>query len=177
MPILPSHLGLPLLDSYEDKVFLQVALEDQPFLLQSHVVCGQALQINVTEYLILLQFVAKEFPRIESKLKTQWTDMQEGTNPINITGHLVYYNHGSSYFKASLSSRLVFRAWIQSSLNENVVFSYLEKKLDGTDDTERMRLPMESLLTLAKDASGIKVMADIVAHYKSRVRKKPRPVV
>ena len=42
-PILPSHLGLPQLDSYEDKVFLQVAAEDQPFLLQSAMANGKAM--------------------------------------------------------------------------------------------------------------------------------------
>ena len=177
LPILPAHLGLPLLDNYEDKVFVQVSAEDQPFLVYSHVPHGQTMQINVTEYLILLQFVAQEFPRLESKLKSQLMDMQEGTNPINITGHLIFYNHGSSYFKTNISSRLVFKAWIQSSLNQDKIYSYLEKKSEHTDKMEQLRLPMDSLLTLANDTTGIKVMTEILAHYKSRVKKKPRPVV
>ena len=176
-PIIPSHLGLPHLDNYEDKVFLQVASEDQPFLLQTHAAHGQSMQINVTEYLILLQFVAQEFPRLESKLKSQLMDMHEGTNPINITGHLIFYNHGSSYFKTNISSRLVFKAWIQSSLNQDKIYSYLEKKSEHTDKMEQLCLPMDSLLTLANDTTGIKVMTEILAHYKSRVKKKPRPVV
>ena len=34
-PDLPAHLGLPPQSNYEDKAFLQVAPEHQPFLLQS----------------------------------------------------------------------------------------------------------------------------------------------
>ena len=176
-PILPSHLGLPQLDSYEDKVFLQMAAEDQLFLLQSVVAQGKALQINVMEYLILLQFVAKEWPRLESKLDSQLTAMHEGTDPINITGHLVFYNHGSSFFKTNISSRLLFKAWIDSSHDKKIVFACLEKKSDLFDGMEQMSLPMSSLLTMAQDTAGVKTMIDILAYYKSRMRKRPRSVV
>lgn len=176
-PILPSHLGLPQLDSYEDKVFLQVAAEDQPFLHQSSVAPGKALQINITEYLILLQFVAKEWSRLESKLEYQLTAMHEGTDPINITGHLVFYNHGSSFFKTNLSSRLLFKAWIDSSHEKKVVNACLEKKSDFSDGTEQMSLPMNSLLTMAQDTMGVKILIDILAYYKSRMKKRPRSVV
>ena len=129
-PILPSHLGLPNLETYEDKVFLQAATQDQPFLLQTHAANGQSLQINITEYLILLQFVAKEWPRLESKLDCQLTSMKEGTDPINITGHLVFYNHGSSFFRTNLSSRLIFKAWIDSHQDQKMIHACLEKKSD-----------------------------------------------
>ena len=177
LPILPSHLGLPPLDSYEDRVFLQAAAQDQPFLLQTQAADGHTLQINITEYLILLQFVAKEWPRLESKLDCQLTAMQEGTDPINITGHLVFYNHGSSFFRTNVSSRLIFKAWIDSSQEKNTIQACLEKKLDYSDGVEQMPLPMNSLLAMAQDALGIKVMTDILAYYKSRMKKRPRPVV
>ena len=177
LPILPSHLGLPLLDSYEDKVFLQVAAEDQPFLLQTHAADGQTLQINITEYLILLQFVAKEWPRLESKLESQLTAMKEGTDPVNITGHLVFYNHGSSFFKTQLSSRLLFKAWIESNEEKKIIHAYLEKKSDISDRTEQMPLPMNSLLAMAQDVLGVKVLTEIMAYYKSRMKRRPRPVV
>ena len=177
LPILPSHLGLPLLDSYEDKVFLQVAAEDQPFLLQTHAADGQTLQINITEYLILLQFVAKEWPRLESKLESQLTAMKEGTDPVNITGHLVFYNHGSSFFKTHLSSRLLFKAWIESNEEKKIIHAYLEKKSDFSDRTEQMPLPMNSLLAMAQDVFGVKVLTEIMAYYKSRMKRRPRPVV
>ena len=176
-PILPSHLGLPHLETYEDKVFLQAATQDQPFLLQTHAANGQSLQINITEYLILLQFVAKEWPRLESKLDCQLTSMKEGTDPINITGHLVFYNHGSSFFRTNLSSRLIFKAWIDSHQDQKMIHACLEKKLDFSDVVEQMPLPMNSLLTMAQDALGMKILSEMMAYYKSRMRKRPRPVV
>ena len=176
-PILPSHLGLPHLETYEDKVFLQAATQDQPFLLQTHAANGQSLQINITEYLILLQFVAKEWPRLESKLDCQLTAMQEGTDPINITGHLVFYNHGSSFFRTNLSSRLIFKAWIDSHQDQKMIHACLEKKSDFSDNVEQMPLPMNSLLTMAQDALGMKILSEMMAYYKSRMRKRPRPVV
>ena len=138
---------------------------------------GKALQINITEYLILLQFVAKEWSRLESKLEYQLTAMHEGTDPINITGHLVFYNHGSSFFKTNLSSRLLFKAWIDSSHEKKVVNACLEKKSDFSDGTEQMSLPMNSLLTMAQDTMGVKILIDILAYYKSRMKKRPRSVV
>lgn len=177
-PILPSHLGLPALDNYEDKVFLQVASEDQPFLLQVHAASGQSLQINVTEYLILLQFIQKEWPRLESKLRFQLTAMREGTDPVYITWHLVFYNNGSSYFKTSLSSRLVFKAWIDSGDPKGAIQACLEKKLDnGREGAEIIPLPMESLVRLAKDAVGFKALTDLLAYYKSRWKKSTPSVV
>ena len=176
-PILPSHLGLPHLETYEDKVFLQAATQDQPFLLQTHAANGQSLQINITEYLILLQFVAKEWPRLESKLDCQLTSMKEGTDPINITGHLVFYNHGSSFFRTNLSSRLIFKAWIDSHQDQKMIHACLEKKSDFSDNVEQMPLPMNSLLTMAQDALGMKILSEMMAYYKSRMRKRPRPVV
>jgi hypothetical protein len=177
-PIVPCHLGLPPLDNYEDKVFLQVASESQPFLLHTQVAHGQSMQINVTEYLILLQFIQKEWSRLESKLQYQLTTMRQGTDPIHITARLVFYNNGSSIFKTNLSSRLVFKAWIESGDPKGTIHAGLEKKMDGADaGTEWMPLPMESLVTLAKDAVGFKALTKMLAYYKSHLKKSIRSVV
>ena len=76
-----------------------------------------------------------------------------------------------------MSSRLIFKAWIDSSQDKNTIQACLEKKLDYSDGVEQMPLPMNSLLAMAQDALGIKVMTDILAYYKSRMKKRPRPVV
>ena len=127
-PILPSHLGLPPMSSYEDRVFLQVASENKPFIRQCEALSSQAMQINVTEYLILLQFVANEWSRLQSKLNSQLATMREGTDPVYITSHLLFYNHGSSHYRVSLSSRLVLKAWIDSRDTKPLVRVCLEKK-------------------------------------------------
>ena len=180
-PDLPSHLGLPLLSNYEDKVFLQMAKKDQPFLLYSQVPRGQSLQITVTEYLILLQFVAHEWPRLKSKLKSQLVTMREGTDPVYISGHLVFYNHGSCHYRVSLSSRLVFRAKMESREEDNVPKTWLERKQDANTNSachdQEMSLPMESLGLLANDSVGIKALTDYMANYKSRSRKRTKAVV
>jgi len=170
-PLLPGHLGLPKLDNYENKVFLQVASEDQPFVLQSEVALGQRMQMNVTEYLILLQFIDREWARVSAQLQHQLKTMREGTEPISISNRLVFYNHGWSHFKTSLSSRLMLKAWIESKQPQGIIHCYLEKQMDGSDQVEIMILPMESLLTMAKDTVGFKTMTDILACYKSKTKK------
>jgi hypothetical protein len=161
------------MDNYEDKVFMQVAGENQPFIQQSQHTSPHhwMLQINITEYLILLQFVNKEWDRLHSKLNYQLKMMREGSEPIYISNRLVFYNHGSCCFKTSLSSRLVLRAWIDSTDINGAVHCCLEKKVDFGDDPETMMLPMANLVTLAQDALGMRAMMDILAYYKSRVKK------
>lgn len=170
-PFLPSHLGLPKMNNYQDTVFLQVADEDQPFILQSQVAPGQWMQINITEYLILLQFVQKEWPRLSGKLNCQLKAMREGNEPVFISGRLTFYNHGSSYFKTNLSSRLVFKAWIESGDVKGTIHCCLEKKVDYCEAVELMILPIESVLMLAQDAIGMKAMTDILAYYKSHAKE------
>jgi len=170
-PFIPAHLGLPEMKHYEDMAFLQVAVADQPFVLQSQVAPGQWMQITITEYLILLQFIAKEWARIAAKLNYQLKTMREGAEPIHISGRLVFYNHGSSYFKTNLSSRLLLKAWIESGDVTGTIHCCLEKKVDYCDAVELMTLPMESLTTMAQDASGMKAMTEILAYYKSRGKK------
>lgn len=170
-PVLPIHLGLPKMDTYDGKVFIQISTQDQPFISQSEVVSGQGMQINSTEYLILLQFICKEWPRLSSKLNYQFKTMRQGTEPVSISRHLVFYNHGSSFFQTNVSSRLVFKAWIQSDDSKCNIKCILEKKADHSDAIECIMLPMESLTALAQDDAGVKTMIAILASYKSRTQK------
>jgi hypothetical protein len=149
---------------------MQVAGENQPFIQQSQQASPHhwMLQINITEYLILLQFVNKEWDRLHSKLNYQLKMMREGSEPVYISNRLVFYNHGSCCFKTNLSSRLVLRAWIDSVDINDTVRCCLEKKADCGDDLETMVLPMASLITLAQDALGMRALMDFLAYYKSR---------
>jgi len=169
--VFPVHLGLPKLDSYQDKVFLQVSPEDQPFVLQSQVASGLGMLINTTEYLILLQFIQKEWTRLSSKLNQQLKTMKEGSQPIFITGRLSFYNQGLAVFKTNVSSRLVFKAWIESSDPKGAIHCCLEKKVELMDAVEFLMLPMESLATLAHDTTGLQAMISNWAYYKSLAKK------
>ena len=186
-PDLPAHLGLPPLSNYEDKAFLQVAPEHQPFLLQSQAPRCNAMQVTATEYLILLQFAINEWPRLKAKLTSQLETMCEGTDPIYMTGHLVYYNHGSSHYRVSISSRLVFKACIESRDKDQIIKTWLERRSLSDPATtmhsnvdplyQEMALPMKSLLTLTQDSAGFKALVDLVAAYKNRSRKRSKTVV
>lgn len=182
-PDRPAHLGLPVLSNYEDKAFLQVAPENHPFVLQSQVPKSHGMLVTVTEYLILLQFVGHEWPRLKSKLNSQLVTMREGTDPVYITGYLMFYNHGSSHFRVSLSSRLVFKACVDSRDPHHKIKTWLERRsLSETPrDTEpsfqEMPLPMNALTTLTTDTNGIKSLVDQMAAYKSRSRKRSKAVI
>jgi len=169
-PILPDHLGLPPMNNYEDTVFLQTSAEDQPFILQTDVASGQWMQINITEYLILLQYIEKEWIRLSLKLDHQLKAMREGTEPLYISGRLAFYNHGSSNFRTNLSSRLVFKAWIDSGDPRSIIHCCLEKKMENGQASEVMMLPMESLVKIAQDTNGMKAIVDIWTYYKSRIK-------
>jgi len=172
-PLIPTHLGLPELDNYEDKVFLQVAGENQGFILQSQQAPHHwMMEINTTDYIVLLQFINREWNLLTSKLNYQLKMMREGTEPIRISNQLAFYNHGSSYFKTNISSHLVLKAWIESGDGKGIIHCCLEKMTNhGGGPEEFMILPMESLTTLAQDALGMKAMTDILVYYKSRVKK------
>jgi hypothetical protein len=181
-PDRPAHLGLPVLPNYENKAFLQVAPENHSFVLQSQTQRNYGMQVTVTEYLILLQFVGHEWPRLKSKLDSQLITMREGTDPIYITGYLMFYNHGSSHFQVSLSSRLVFKASVESRDPEHKIKAWLERRSlsDGNSPDngfQEMVLPMNALTTLGHDTQGIKSLVDHMANYKSRSRKRSKTVI
>lgn len=180
---LPPNLGLPSSSSYEEKAFLQVAWETQPFVLQSQAPRSQSMQITVTEYLILLQFAANEWSRLKSKMRSQRTAMREGTDPIHITNYLMFYQHGSSHYQVSLSSRLIFKARMDSRDEKETVRTWLERHGDGggrgssSQQHQDMTLPMDAVVQLAKDVAGVKTLVDSLAEYKSKSRKRNRTVV
>lgn len=183
-PTLPSHLGLPPLSNYEDKAFIQVAVENSPFIYWHQTPPTHAMQLTVTEYLILLQFVGNEWPRLHSKLQSQLITMREGTDPVFMSGHLMFYNHGASHFKVSISFRLTFRACVESRDPENKIKTWLERRSlpDASGNisdssVHEMALPMNALTTLAQDTTGVKSLIDQMAQYKSRSRRRSKSVV
>jgi hypothetical protein len=180
-PHLPNHLGMPVLSNYEDKAFLQVGVENSAFHLQSQAPKTHAMQVTVTEYLILLQFVGNEWPRLQSKLNTQLTTMREGTDPVFISGHLMFYNHGASHYRVSLSSRLTFRACVESRDPEQKIKTWLERRSlnEASSDTliHDMALPMNALTILSKDVTGIQTLVDQMALYKNKSRKRSKSVL
>lgn len=179
-PHLPAHLGIPSLGNYEDKAFLQVSPESSSFILQSHSPLSHSMQVTVTEYLILLQFASQDWPRLKSKLNSQLVTMREGTDPIFMSGHLMFYNHGSSHFKVSISSRLLFRACIESRDPNQRIKTWLEKRplSDASpEENQEMALPMNALTMLSQDTQGIKTLVDQMTAYKNRSRKRSKPVL
>jgi len=181
-PHLPAHLGMPVLSSYEDKAFLQVSMANTPFHLQSQAPRTHAMQVTVTEYLILLQFVGNDWPRLQSKLNSQLTTMREGTDPIYISGHLMFYNHGASHYRVSLSSRLTFRACVESRVPEQKIKTWLERRSlnDGSgssSEIQDMELPMNALTILSQDVNGVQALVDQMSAYKSRARKRSKSVL
>ena len=65
----------------------------------------------------------------------------------------------------------MFKAWIESGDAKGTIHCCLEKKVDNFDAVEILMLPMESLVTLAQDAIGMKAMTDILGYYKSRAKE------
>lgn len=177
-PDIPPHLGLPTLNTYEEKAFLQVSLPNCMFVQQTHANRAYSMQITVTEYLILLHFIEEEWPRLSSKLSSQLTTMREGTDPIFMTGYLTFYKHGSSHFRVSLSSRLSFVACIESRQSENTIKAWLERRpLSDQNDYQELVLPMPSLALLIQDSPGMKALVEQMTAYKSRSRKRSKSVV
>ena len=179
-PEIPAHLGLPALNSYEDLAFLQVAPRNQHFLPVSTASRSLTLQASVVEYLTLMNFVAGEWPRLLSKFKNQLKTMREGKEPMPITGNLTFYSHGHCFYRISLSSRLIFKAKVDSRMSkeDDSVRCWLELKKGGSNSNspQEFVLAMESVLLLAKDTNAIKALADIVDNYKRKSRKRSLPV-
>jgi len=177
-PDIPSHLGLPMSSNYEEKAFLQVSLPNATFVQQTQAHRANSMQITVTEYLILLNFIESDWPRLSSKLESQLITMREGTDPVYMTGYLTFYNHGSSHYRVSLSSRLAFAACIESRNSKNAIKAWLERRpLLDQNDYQEMVLPMPSLALLTQDTAGMKALVEQMTAYKSRSRKRSKSVV
>ena len=186
---IPSHLGLPsppTSSPHEETAFLMAAPRNQPFVLYSQAPKALVMQISVTEYLTLMTFFAKEWPRVRSKLLLQASTMQEGTDPVPLTTHLVFYSHGMSCYSISLSNRLVFKAKIDSRKlreKDECLRAWLEQPRTGSSSNngghggpQEWICPLAALSSLAQDESSLKALTDVVTTYKNRGRKRSKPV-
>ena len=187
----PAHLGLPGQES-EETAFLMVSSKNQPFLAYNQAPKAAVLQVSAAEYLTLLSYAAKEWPRLCSRLLHQTNIMREGVDPVTINSNLAFYSHGLSTFSVALSSNLVLKAKADSrvSKEEERIRVWLEQRVpektgengdSGSSSSSsalrhELLLPMKALGTLAQDALSVKTLTDSVSAYKSRVRKRSRPV-
>ena len=112
---------------------------------------------------------------------------------MTINSNLAFYSHGLSTFSVALSSNLVLKAKADSrvSKEEERIRVWLEQRVpektgengdsgSSSSSSSALRhellLPMKALGTLAQDALSVKTLTDSVSAYKSRVRKRSRPV-
>ena len=118
--------------------------------------------------------------------------MREGVDPVTINSNLAFYSHGLSTFSVALSSLLVLKAKADSrvSKEDERIRVWLEQRVaekpsengesgSGSSSSplrQELLLPMEALGTLAQDTLSVKTLTDLVASYKSRSRKRSRPV-
>lgn len=191
---LPSHLGLPANSSsssssssspsssrLEETAFLMSSPANQPFLAYHHAPKALVMQVSVTEYLTLLNFWTNEWARIKSKLLHQAEMMRTGQDLIPISTTLAFYHHGFSHYSVHLSSKLVLKAKSDSRLSseDKSVRAWLELKTPGSSKdwvTQVFSLPVEALTELTQDSSACNTLTNLVAGYKSRSRKRSKPV-
>jgi hypothetical protein len=192
---LPSHLGLPAPPSsssssssssrsLEESAFLMSSPANQPFLAYHHAPRALVMQVSVTEYLTLLHFWTHEWPRIKSKLLHQTDLMKTGQDLIPISATLAFYHHGFSHYSVHLSSKLVLKAKSDSrgSPEDKSVRAWLELKTPSSSSsskdwiTQVFSLPTEALSELTRDTGACTTLTNLVAGYKSRSRKRSKPV-
>jgi len=199
---LPSHLGLPQPSSLssssslrlEETAFLMTAPANQPFLAFQHTPKASAMQVSLSEYLTLLTFWTQEWPRIQSKLFYQSEAMQTGQDLIPISTTLAFYHHGCSHYSVHLSSKLLLKAKLDSKVDakEKNIRVWLELKASASSKsnnnsssnngssheglTQVFGLPVEALNELTRDSNACNTLTNLVAGYKSRSRKRSKPV-
>lgn len=175
---LPPQLGLTGGGKLEETANLMCAGKNQPFLSYSQAPRASTMQVSVTEYLTLLTWVQKEWPRVWGKLSERAKSMRESNEPVTVAGHLAFYNHGVCHYRISLSSRLTFRAKSDSrtTREEDKVRAWLELRSGGSDGVQELTLPLEALCFLAGEESSLSALTEIVAEYKSRSRKRGKSV-
>jgi len=185
---IPPHLGLPTSSrGHEETAFLMNAPKNQPFVMYHQAPRALVMQISALEYLTLLAFIDKEWPRVKSKLSSQLTTMKEGSEPVILASHLSFYGHGSCHYRILLSHRLAFKAKAESrpSRDDEPIKAWLEltHKNDPATSTstaspslQEFTVPLQALSTLAQDQSAVKTLTDLVAAYKSRSRKRNKSV-
>ena len=176
---LPSQLGLSGSSGLEETVLLLSSGKNQPFLAYNHAPKASVMQVSVYEYLTLLTWVNKEWPRVSSKLADRAKSMRESSEPFTVAGHLSFYNHGTCHYRISLSSRLTFRAKSDSrtTRDEDSIRAWLELRTGGSSDSvQEWSLPLEALCFLAGEESSVAALVETVSEYKSRSRKRSKSV-
>jgi len=190
---LPSHLGLSQTFSgasaSEETCFLMTAPKNQPFVAYHHAPKAAVIQVSLTEYLTLLSFWTREWPRVSSKLLFQADLMRTGQDLIPISSTLAFYHHGCSVYSVHLSSRLMLKAKSDSKLDPaaKTLRAWLELKVSsnqGSGGSENQAecpvqvfcLPVEALSELTQDVGASNTLNNLVANYKSRSRKRSKPV-
>jgi len=174
---LPPNLGLSGMTCLEETTFLMTSPKNEPFVMHHQASRGSTLQMSVTEYLTLLQFFAKEWPRLRLKLETQTDKMREGNDPVTISSHLSFYSHGCIQFSATLSSRLLLKIKADSKKpkQDDVYLSgWLEQR--AGNHFQECALALHALATLSQHTHTIKTLTEAVALYKNRSRKRIKPV-
>ncbi len=175
--ILPPHLGLTAFTRLEETALLMTSLPNEPFVMYHQASKGMILQISVTEYLTLLNFFVKEWPRLKSKLLTQTEKMRDGQDPVPLSQHLAFYSHGCCLYSIALSPRLVFKVRADSkkpTARDEHLSAWLEQRSDN--QWIEFGLALQSLATLSQNTHTVKTLTDLVAQYKNRSRKRNKSV-
>jgi hypothetical protein len=121
--------------------------------------------------------------------------MKTGQDLIPISRTLAFYHHGFSHYSVHLSSKLVLKAKSDSRgpLEDKTVRAWLELKTpSGSSNegsggggggsspndwiTQVFSLPVEALNELTQDKGACNTLTNLVAGYKSRSRKRSKPV-
>ena len=176
---LPPQLGLTGgSNGLEETAHLMVVGKNQPFVLYSQAPRASVMQVSVAEYLTLLTWVHKEWPRVWAKLSERAKSMRESGDPVTVAGHLLFYNHGVCHYRISISPRLTFRAKSDSrtTRDEDRVRAWLELRSGGSDGAQELTLPLEALSFLAGEENSVSALTEIVSEYKSRSRKRGKSV-
>jgi len=186
---IPSHLGLSggggsssssSSNRLEETAHLMTAGKNQPFVSYGQAPRASVMLLTVTEYLTLLTWVQREWTRLAAKLAERAKSMRESDEPITVAGHLSFYSHGSCHYRISLSPRLTFRARSDSRLtrDEESVRAWLELRSGGDNkgSIHELSLPMDALSFLAGEECSVSALVEAVADYKSRSRKRSKPV-
>jgi hypothetical protein len=185
---IPSHLGLSSgggsssssSNRLEETAHLMTAGKNQPFVSYGQAPRASVMLLTVTEYLTLLTWVQREWARLAAKLAERAKSMRESDEPITVAGHLSFYSHGSCHYRISLSPRLTFRARSDSRLtrDEESVRAWLELRSGGDNkgSIHELSLPMDALSFLAGEECSVSALVEAVADYKSRSRKRSKPV-
>jgi hypothetical protein len=189
----------------EETAYLMSAPKNQPFLAYNQAPKALVMQVTIPEYLTLLTFWNTEWSRVQSKLAYQAGLMRTGQDLIPISSTLAFYHHGCSHYSVHLSSRLMLKAKVDSKSSsssssssskddkdkdKSSVRAWLELKTPSGSGsgggsaggsssdwiTHVFSLPVEALTELSRDQGTCNTLTNLFAGYKSRSRKRSKPV-